>query len=79
MRDCQNCPVVDDHPRVQYQDGVNPDGTPRVLLFHYDCTPRYVRESADDGAKAGYAAADSGKRGSDVAAAVADAVAKESA
>lgn len=58
QRPCSNCDVVDDHPRVQFQQGDD------VLLFHYDCTPKYIR---DDHPSPGYAAADGGKRGADVA------------
>lgn len=74
LRPCDGCDVEDDHPRLQYQDGVNPDGSPRVRLFHYDCTPAFIRR---DHPSAGYAAADSGLRGAEVAEVVAAAIAEE--
>lgn len=63
FRPCANCDTVDDSPRLQYQDGVNPDGSEKVLLFHYDCTPKYIR---DDHPSPAYEAASAGKRGKDL-------------
>jgi hypothetical protein len=58
LRPCDGCDGVDDHPRFQYDDnGV-------LRLFHYDCTPKYIRKAHPS---PGFAAADSGKRGSEVA------------
>lgn len=68
QRVCHVCGQTDDHPRLQYEDGVPlPDGSPRVLLFHYDCTPAYVE--ADHPSPA-YAAAKRGDRGDKLVAVV---------
>lgn len=38
-RPCDGCDQVDNHPRHLIDEGA------RVLMFHYDCVPRYLQQA----------------------------------